>query len=76
MGGPSGFDIFLELSKLTQNWKLIMDVLHYPKNYQNVHAARLGHCEQISKLCRHPNLNSCRVKIPGTDSQFDFFMNF
>jgi hypothetical protein len=26
-GGPSGFDIFLELSKPTQTWKLKMDAL-------------------------------------------------
>jgi hypothetical protein len=30
-GGPSGFDIFLELSKPTQTWKLKMDALCAPK---------------------------------------------
>jgi hypothetical protein len=30
-GGPSGFDIFLKLSKPTQTWKIKMDVLLAPK---------------------------------------------
>jgi hypothetical protein len=74
--GPSNFDIFLELSKLTQTWKLKMDALHCFKNPQILHDAILGHCDQLAQLCRHPNLNRCRVKIPGTDSQFEFLVNF
>jgi hypothetical protein len=75
-GVPSGFDIFLKLSKLTQTWKLKIDALRCSKNFPILHAARLGHYEQLSLLCRHPDLNRCRVKIPGTDSQFECFVNF
>jgi hypothetical protein len=75
-GGPSGFNIFLKLSKLAQTWILNMDALHYSKNSQVLYAARLGHCEQLSSLFQHPNLNRCRVKIPGTDSQFQFLVDF
>jgi hypothetical protein len=62
-GGPSGFDIFLKLSKPAQTWKLKMDALRCCKSSQNLHATRLGHYEQPSQLCRHPNLNRCRVKF-------------
>jgi hypothetical protein len=75
-GGPNGFGIFLKLSKLTQNLKLKMDALHCSKNSEILHAARTGHYEQLSQLCPHTNINRCRVKIPGTDSQFDFFCEF
>jgi hypothetical protein len=74
--GPAVFDIFLELSKPTQILKLKMDALLCPKNSQILHSARLGNYEQLSLLCRHPNLNRCRVKIPGIDSQFEFLVNF
>jgi hypothetical protein len=74
--GPAVFDIFLELSKPTQILKLKMDALLCPKNSQILHSAILGNYEQLSLLCRHPNLNRCRVKIPGIDSQFEFFVNF
>jgi hypothetical protein len=47
-GGPSGFDIFLELSKPTQTWVLKMDALLCSKNSKVLHAARLGHCKQLS----------------------------
>jgi hypothetical protein len=49
-GGPIGFDIFLKLSKPTQTWKLNMDALLCSKNAQILHAPRVGHCEQLSKL--------------------------
>jgi hypothetical protein len=75
-GGPNGFDIFLKLSKPTQTWKLKMDALHYFKNSQILYPARLGNYEERSQLCRHPNSNRCRVKIPGTNSQFEFLVNF
>jgi hypothetical protein len=41
MGGPSGYDIFLELSKLAQTWKLKMYSLRCSKNSQIFHSARL-----------------------------------
>jgi hypothetical protein len=47
-GGPSGFVIFLELSKPAQTWKLKMDTLCCSKNCQILHAARLGRYEQLS----------------------------
>jgi hypothetical protein len=50
-GGPSGFNIFLKLSKLTQAWKIKMDALHRSNNSQIFHATRLGHYEQLSQLC-------------------------
>jgi hypothetical protein len=31
---------------------------------------------ELSQLCRHPNLNKCSIKILGTDSQFEFLVNF
>jgi hypothetical protein len=40
-GGPSGFDIFLELFKPAQTWKLKMDALRCSKTSQILHAARL-----------------------------------
>jgi hypothetical protein len=49
-GGPSGFDIFLELLKLTQTWKLKKDALHCRKNSQILHAAILGHFEQFFSI--------------------------
>jgi hypothetical protein len=45
-----------------------MDALLCSKNSQVLYAARLGF--------RDPNINRCRVKIPGTDSQFEFVVNF
>jgi hypothetical protein len=50
-GGPSGFDIFLELSKLTQTWKLKKDALRCRKNSQILHAAILGILNNFSQLC-------------------------
>jgi hypothetical protein len=41
-GGPIGFDIFLELSKPAQTWKLKMDALRCSKNSQVLHASILG----------------------------------
>jgi hypothetical protein len=35
----------------------------------------MGHCEQFSELCRHPNLHRIRDKNPGTDSPFESLMN-
>jgi hypothetical protein len=64
-GGLSGFDIFLELSKPTQTWKLKMDALPCSKNSQILHAARLEHYEQLYQLFQHPNI-----------SQFEFLLNF
>jgi hypothetical protein len=75
-GGPSGFDIFLELSKSAQTWKLKLDALRCSKNCQILHATRLGHCEQRFQLFRHLNLNICRAKIFGIDSQFEYLVNF
>jgi hypothetical protein len=75
-GGPSGFDIFLELSKSAQIWKLKLDALRCSKNSQILHAARLGHYEQRFQLFRHLNLNICRVKFFGIDSQFEYLVNF
>jgi hypothetical protein len=75
-GWAQRFDIFLKLSKPTQTWKLKMDTLLCSKNSQIWHASRLGHYEQLSELFQHPNLKRCRVKIPGTDSQFEFLVNF
>jgi hypothetical protein len=72
--GPA-VSYFLELSKLAQIWKLKMDLLPYFKNFQILHAARLGHYEQFSQLCRDPNLHTIRVKNPGTDSPFESLMN-
>jgi hypothetical protein len=57
------FDIFLELSKPAQTWKLKTDALRCSKNFQIVHATRSGHYKQFSQLCRHLNINIIRVKI-------------
>jgi hypothetical protein len=46
------------------------------KNSQILYSARLGNYEQLSQLWKHPILNRCGIKIPGTDSQFEFLMNF
>jgi hypothetical protein len=41
-----------------------------------LHAARLGHYEQVSQLCQHPIQHRIRVKNPGIDSAFEYLMNF
>jgi hypothetical protein len=46
------------------------------QNFQFLHVARTGYYEQFSQLCQHPILNRIRVKNPGTDSTFEFLMNF
>jgi hypothetical protein len=46
------------------------------QKFQISHAARLGHYEQFSQLCRHQILNRIRVKNPGTDPPFESLMNF
>jgi hypothetical protein len=74
--GACSFFIFPELSKLTQIWKLNMDAITCSQNFQFLHVARTGYYEQFSQLCRHPILNRIRVKNPGTDSTFEFLMNF
>jgi hypothetical protein len=53
-----------------------MDTLPSSKNSPFLHVARLGHCEQFYQLGQHPILNRIRVKNPGTDSTFEFLMNF
>jgi hypothetical protein len=73
--GARGFD-FSNLSKTSSTRKSKKNALSCSKNSQIFDAARLERCEQLSKLCRYPILNRCRVKIPGTDSQFEFLMNF
>jgi hypothetical protein len=72
---PRGFD-FSNLFKIGSTWKSKKNVLYYSKNSKILHASRLGHYEQLYQLCRHPVLIRCRVKIPGTDSKFDFFNDF
>jgi hypothetical protein len=73
---PMQFFIFPELSKPAQTWKLKIDALPCSKNSQFLYVARLGYYEQFSKLCRHPILNEIRVKNRGTDSTFEYLMNF
>jgi hypothetical protein len=46
------------------------------QKFQISHAARLGHYEQFSQLCRHQILNGIRVKNPRTDPPFESLMNF
>jgi hypothetical protein len=73
--GPRGFN-FSNLFKIGSNWKSKKNALSCSKDFQILHDARLGHYKQLSQLCPHPNINRCRVKIPGTDSQFIFLVNF
>jgi Tfp pilus assembly pilus retraction ATPase PilT len=72
--GPSSF-VFSQIIQTGSNWKLKMDVLPCSKNSQSLHADALEHCEQFSKLCRHLNLHTIRVKNLGTDSPFESLMN-
>jgi hypothetical protein len=53
-----------------------MDALPCFKNSQFLRVARLGNYEQCVQLCRHPILNRIRVTNPGTDSTFEYLMNF
>jgi hypothetical protein len=76
MSGAHAVLYFLKLSELPQTWKLKMDALLYSNNFQLLHVARLGYCEQFSQLCRHRVLTRIRVKNPGTDSTFESLMNF
>jgi hypothetical protein len=55
-GVPSGFNIFLNLSKPAQTWKLKMDALLCSKKSQILGAARLGHYEQHSWVVRQANM--------------------
>jgi hypothetical protein len=53
-----------------------MDVLPYSKNSQFLHVARLRHYKEFLQLWRDQILNRIRVKNPGTDSTFEYLMNF
>jgi hypothetical protein len=75
-GGPHAVLIFFNLTKNGSNLKIEKNVLICSKNSQILQEPRLGHYEQFSQLCRYPNLNTIRVKIPGTDSPFEILMNF
>jgi hypothetical protein len=47
-----------------------------PKIPNFLDMAGLGYYEQFSQLCRHPMSNINRAKNPGSDSTFEFLMNF
>jgi hypothetical protein len=53
-----------------------MGALPSSKNSQFLHVARMGYCEQLSQLCRHPIPNINRDKNPGPDSTFESLMKF
>jgi hypothetical protein len=53
-----------------------MDALSCSKNSHFLYAAIFGYCEQFSQLSWYPIPNICRAKNPGSDSTFEFLMNF
>jgi hypothetical protein len=53
-----------------------MDSLSYSKNSQFLHTARLGYAEQFSQSCQPTILYRIRVKNSGTDSMFEYLLNF
>jgi hypothetical protein len=68
--------IFSRINQTDSNLKVKNGCLTVLQKFPSFHAARLGHYEQFSQLCQRQNLNRCRVKIPGKDSQFEFSVNF
>jgi hypothetical protein len=53
-----------------------MDTLPWFKESQFLRVASFGYYEQLSQLCQHKIPNRNRVKNPGTDSTFEYLMNF
>jgi hypothetical protein len=53
-----------------------MGVLSSLINSQFLYAAHLGYYEQFSQLCQHPIPNINRAKNLGSDSTFEYLMNF
>jgi hypothetical protein len=74
-GAPRGFDFF-QFIQNRFNMEIEKESLTLSKNSQILYSARLGNYEQLSQLWKHQILNRCGIKIPGTDSQFEFLMNF
>jgi hypothetical protein len=74
--GPHAVLIFFQFIQNRFNMEIEKESLTLSKNSQILYSARLGNYEQLSQLWKHPILNRCGIKIPGTDSQFEFLMNF
>jgi hypothetical protein len=53
-----------------------MDTLTHSKNSYYLHVTSLGYRQQFSQLCQHQIPKIKRVKNPGTESLFEFLMNF
>jgi hypothetical protein len=53
-----------------------MDALPYSKNFQFLHEVILEYYEQLYQLWRLQIPNKSKVKTPGTDSIFEYLMNF
>jgi hypothetical protein len=53
-----------------------MGTLSCSKYSQFFHAARLGYYDQFSQLWQHPIPNIKRAKDAGSDSTFEYLMNF
>jgi hypothetical protein len=74
--GPSGVRFFFNLFKTSSTLKIELGALTCSKNSQDLHVATLGYREQLSQLYQHEIPNIKRFKNPGTDSIFEFLMDF
>jgi hypothetical protein len=67
---------FSNLSKTGSTLKIKMGALYCSKDSHFLHVTRFGYYEQFSQLCQHSIPNRDRHKDLGTDSTFEFLMNF
>jgi hypothetical protein len=75
-GGPTRFNPFPDFPKPVQICKFKTDAFRTSKNSQILHEAILEHYTQRSQLCRLQIPNKNHAKNLGTDSIFEFSMNF
>jgi hypothetical protein len=75
-GGSRAVSVFSNLSKTGSNSKVEKAALSCSKNSQFLHEDRFEYCEQLSQLCGLEIPNRNKVKHLGTDSIFEFLMNF
>jgi hypothetical protein len=68
--------IFFQIIQTNSNLEIEKECITLPQNSQILHAARLGHFEQLSQLCRHQILKIIRGKNPGTDPPFESLTKF